>query len=97
MYVYQIETYAVQSSTFLAPFYTHISFFTVPTWMFTIIIFLLCLTVVGFPVAIAVIVYVYKNKKGTNLKYTMQLHCGSIQAICTPPCNNAAFITGLST
>ena len=54
---------------------------TVPTWMFTIIIFLLCLTVVGFLFAIAVIVYVYKDKKGTkyiHVENALLFHIGSM-------------------
>ena len=37
---------------------------TVPKWMLGIIIALLCLTVVGIPMVIAMIIYINKTNKG---------------------------------
>ena len=38
---------------------------TVPKWMLGIIIVLLCLTVVGIPMVIVMIIYIKKTNKGT--------------------------------
>lgn len=40
---------------------------TVPKWMLAIIIVLLFLTVVGIPIAIAMVIYINKTNEGTIL------------------------------